>query len=90
MEERRGSEMARFRLTQAVVVGQFRWSAGDTVADSQANAQPGDHVWVGLNSATMVEGMTPLDSSATSMRAASNYANVPVRNVIYGVDSISA
>jgi len=82
--------MARFRLTQAVPLGQFRWTAGDTVADSQANAQPGDHVWVGLTSATMVEGMTPLDASATSMRAASQWANVPLRNVIYGVDSISA
>ena len=82
--------MARFRLTQAVPVGQFRWSAGDTVADSQANAQPGDHVWIGLNSATMAEGMTPLDASATSVRAASAWANVPLRNVIYGVDSVSA
>ena len=82
--------MARFQLTQAVIVGPFRWTAGDTVADSQANAQVGDHVWVGLNSATMVEGMTPLDASATSMRAASRWAGVPLRNAISGVDSISA
>jgi hypothetical protein len=82
--------MARFRLTQALIVGQFRWSAGNTVADSQANAQPGDIVWTGLSSTTMIEGMTPLDSSATSMRAASQWANVPLRNVIYGVDSISS
>ena len=80
--------MARFRLTQALIVGQFRWSAGNTVADSQANAQAGDIVWTGLNSATMVEGMTPLDGLATSMRAASQWANVPLRNVIFGVDSI--
>jgi hypothetical protein len=82
--------MARFRLTQAVAVGQFRWPAGDTVADSQANALGGDHVWTGLNSTTMFEGMTPLDASATSMRAASQWANVPLRNVIYGVDSVSS
>jgi hypothetical protein len=82
--------MARFRLTQAAIVGQFRWPAGDTVADSQANAQAGDNVWVGLNSATMCEGVTPLDAAATSMRAASQWANVPLRNVIFGVDSISA
>jgi hypothetical protein len=82
--------VARFQLTAAVVVGAYRWNAGDTVADSQANAQSGDHVWVGLNSATMIEGMTPLDASATSMRAASQWANVPLRNVIFGVDSVSA
>ena len=82
--------MARFQLTQAVVVGQFRWAAGTFVADSQAAAQPGDQVWTGLNSTTMFEGMTPLDSSATSMRAASRWAGVPLRNVISGVDSISA
>jgi len=82
--------MARFQLTQAVLVGQVRWTAGDTVADSQAAAQAGDHVWIGLNSATMVEGMTPLDASATSMRAASRWAGVPLRNVISGVDSVSA
>jgi hypothetical protein len=80
--------MARFRLTQSLIIGQFRWAAGNTVADSQANAQAGDIVWTGLSSTTMIEGMTPLDSSATSMRAASQWANVPLRNVIYG--SISA
>jgi len=80
--------MARFRLTQAMIIGQFRWPAGNTVADSAAAAQPGDVVWTGLSSTTMVEGMTPLDASATSMRNASQWASVPLRNVIFGVDSI--
>jgi hypothetical protein len=83
--------MARFRTTasfysDAVGVGKVR--AGKTVADSVANAQPGDVVWTGLNAQSLPAGFTPLDASATSMRAASQWANTPVANVCYGVDSI--
>jgi hypothetical protein len=80
--------MARFKLTQAVAVSPWRFRAGETVADSQANAQLGDRVWNGLTSATMAPGMAPLDASATSMKAASVYANEPAATAISGADSI--
>ena len=80
--------MARFKLTQAVAVSPWRFHAGEIVADSQANAQLGDRVWNGLTSATMAPGMTPLDASATSMKAASPFANEPAATAITGADSI--
>jgi hypothetical protein len=83
--------MARFRSTQSfyvdgAAVGKVQ--AGRTIADSQANAQPGDVVWVGLNSQSLPAGMVPLDSSATTMRNASQWANTPISATILGVDSI--
>jgi hypothetical protein len=82
--------MARFQLTQAVHVGDKRFRAGSAVADTQGNALPGDKVWVGLNSATMIEGMTPLDASATTMKAASRFASVAPRLWITGCESVDA
>ena len=73
--------MARFRLTRAVAVSPFRFNAGQTVADSQVNAQPGDQIWPTLTAQTMIAGMQPLDASAT---------NEPAVNVITGLDSINA
>jgi hypothetical protein len=81
--------MARFKLTQAVAVSQYRFSADQIVADSQANAQPGDQIWNGLTAAKMIPGMQPLDGSATTMKAASIYANEPTVTSITGVDSIN-
>jgi hypothetical protein len=83
--------MARFKLTasfyaDAVGVGKVR--AGRTVADSQANALPGDVVWTGLNAQSLPAGFTPLDASADAMRAASRWVNIPAGIVCYGVDSI--
>jgi hypothetical protein len=83
--------MARFMTTSAfyvdgAAVGRVR--AGRTVADSQANAMPNDVVWTGLNSQSLPQGMTPLDGSASSMRAASRWANTPIANVCLGGDSV--
>jgi hypothetical protein len=83
--------MARFRTTAsfyADAIGVGRVRAGRTVADSQANAVPGDVVWSGLNAQSLPAGFTPLDASATSMRAASQWAGTPVGNVCLGVDSV--
>jgi hypothetical protein len=70
----------------AVGVGRVR--AGKTVADSAANALPGDTVWQGLNSQSLPAGFTPLDGAATSMRNASQWANTPIANVCLGGDSV--
>lgn len=83
--------MARFKVQQAFycdAVGVGRVRAGRTVADSQANAQPGDIVWTGLNSQSLPAGMVPLDASATSMKASSQWAGIPDATVILGVHSI--
>jgi hypothetical protein len=76
--------MARFKLTQAVALPRNRYFAGQIVA------QPGDQIWVGLTSQTMVGGMQPLDASATTMKNASIYAGEPTVTSITGVDSINA
>jgi hypothetical protein len=83
--------MARFQTTAAFYadatgVGKVR--AGRTVADTAGNALPGDIVWTGLNAVSLPAGFTPLDASATSMRAASRWANTPVGTGCLGVDSV--
>jgi hypothetical protein len=63
--------MARFKLVgsfYADAVGVGKVSAGRTVADSQANAQPGDVIWLGLNSNSLPQCFVPLDDAAYSMR----------------------
>ena len=83
--------MARFRLTQSIyvdgaAVGHLR--AGRIICDSQANALPGDVVWVGLNAQSLPAGSVPLDSSASAMLTGSRWANSPLSATILGVDSI--
>jgi hypothetical protein len=83
--------MARFRVLSAIYVDGSavgKVAAGRTVASDQASAQPNDVVWVGLNSNSLPAGFQPLDASAQSMRAASQWANTPISATILGVDSI--
>jgi hypothetical protein len=83
--------MARFMLTHAAVgPGARRLRAGQTVADTLANAQAGDFVWVGLTGTKMPLGMTPLDASGSTMRGQSTWAALPVATVCTGADSIDA
>jgi hypothetical protein len=83
--------VARFQLTHATLgPGARRLRAGQTIADTQGNALPGDFVWTGLSSANMPLGCTPLDGAGTTMRNASRWASVPVANACTGVDSIDA
>jgi hypothetical protein len=80
--------MARFRLTQSIVVGAVDYHGGEVVTDIQPPSVPGDRVWLGLSSAVMAPGMVPLDGAATTMKAASAFANEQVPNAILGVHSI--
>jgi hypothetical protein len=83
--------VARFMTTSAFyadAVGVGRVRAGRCVADSVANALPGDIVWNGLNSQSLPAGFTPLDASASSMRNASQWAGTPIANVCLGSDSV--
>jgi hypothetical protein len=88
---KRRLKVARFMTTAAFyadAVGVGRVRAGKTVADSANATLPGDIVWTGLNSNSLPAGFTPLDAAATSMRAASRWANTPVANVCLGADSV--
>jgi len=80
--------MARFRLTQSIFVKDTKYHGGEVVTDIQPPSVATDRVWLGLSSATMAPGMVPLDGSATSMKAASAFANENVPNAILGVHSI--
>jgi hypothetical protein len=81
--------MARFRLAAAFHVGgSIRYRASTVLADSGANAQPGDVVWTGMNSNTIREFFVPLDASAADMFGNSKYAGRPAPTAITGADSI--
>ena len=82
--------MARFRLNAALQVGHFHYRIGTILADSNANALPGDKVWTGMSAATLVADMIPLDGAASTMLAASKYAGIPPRTWTTGVESIDA
>jgi hypothetical protein len=82
--------MARFQLTAALHTAQARYRAGTILADSQANALPGDKVWTGMNAASLIADMVALDGAATTMRNASKYAGVTPRGWITGAESIDA
>jgi hypothetical protein len=82
--------VSRFQLTQAIALPQVRFKAGDIVTDVQPATVAGDRYWQGLSSATMAPGMVPLDGGATTMKAASQFANEAIRTWITGADSISA
>jgi len=68
--------MARFRMQSAFHFGGTRVRAGQVLVDSQANAQPGDVVFTGLNSNSVPHGAVALDGSATTMINASRWAGV--------------
>jgi hypothetical protein len=80
--------MARFRLTQSIVVAAIKYHGGEVVTDVQPPSVAGDRVWLGLSSAVMAPGMVPLDASATTMKQGSVFANEQVPTVILGVHSI--
>lgn len=80
--------MARVKLTAAMYIGSTRLHAGQTMADSTANALAGDFVWTGLNSATWIPAMTPLDGAANTMKAGSQYASVAAGTSCDGVSSV--
>ena len=79
--------MARFLLLKAHVLGGTPLIIGTSVADSTANAQPGDFVWSGLNTSTISNAMQSLDMDAIAMRAPSRYPTEP-SSWTSGADSI--
>lgn len=80
--------MARFQTTAAFVMNHKSYKAGTIFADTQGNALAGDIVWIGtLNAAAMSPHLQPLDAGATTVKAASRFANSPVPT-IDGVNSI--
>jgi hypothetical protein len=80
--------MARFQLTQSIVVGATKYHGGEIVTDTIPLTVPGDRHWPTLTAATMAPGMIPLDGPATTMKQASAFANENVPKVIHGVHSI--
>jgi hypothetical protein len=80
--------MARFRLTQSIIVGAVKYHGGEVVTDTIPITIAGDRHWPTLSSATMAPGMIALDASATTMKNASVFANEQVPNAILGVHSI--
>jgi hypothetical protein len=79
--------MARFMMTRKFHYGSVVVAAGKTLADSAANAQPGDFVYTALNSGNVPAGAIALDASATSMLNASRWAGV-AWGAPSGVDSV--
>jgi hypothetical protein len=61
--------MSRFYLIEAHHDGTRRYRAGTKIADSVANAQPGDQVSATL-CAKPSQGMAPLDAAAVAAMAA--------------------
>jgi len=80
--------MARFQLTQSIVVGAVKYHGGEVVTDTIPLTVPTDRHWPTLSAATMAPGMIPLDGPATTMKQASAFANEQVPNLILGVHSI--
>jgi hypothetical protein len=81
--------MARFRLVTTHVFGSVQVRAGTVVADSVANALPGDFVWSAMSPSALSPEMTPLDGAAINMRAASvNVSRTPQRTFATGAESI--
>jgi hypothetical protein len=60
--------MSRFWLSAACSAGPYRFRAGTTLADSTANALPGDKINATL-CATPFAGMMPLDAAAVTALA---------------------
>ena len=85
--------MARFGSTVSFTVPTSpngthkKYKAGQTYADTAANALAGDVVWYGMSSATMSPGLIPLDGAATTMKNASVYAGISIARPD-GVNSI--
>ena len=88
--------MARFQLYGAHVFGAIRVRAGKTIADTAANAQPGDVVVGPLTSSSVTPTMSPLDAAATALKGGSLYPGAPLYPeqqmpcTISGVASIDA
>jgi hypothetical protein len=69
------ADLARFRATGAVVIGDRKYPAGTVFADGATGILPGDVHWWDLTVAKLSPNLVPLDAGAQSMMAASRFAN---------------
>jgi len=78
--------MARWQATAAIMIGDKKYKAGQTYADTTGNAVAGDVVWAAC--ATHVSPcLVPLDGSATTAKNAGAFKLYPVPT-IDGVNSV--
>jgi len=81
--------MARWQGLAAFVIGNRKYKAGQTYADTTGNAQAGDVVYAPFGTAGGISPMlVPLDASATSLKNASRFAGQAVPCTITGANSI--
>lgn len=79
--------MARFGSTGAFIVNHVKYKAGQTYADTKANAIGKDVIWPDVaNSSSMSPSLVPLDGAATTIYNASRFVGQSTR--IDGVNSI--
>jgi hypothetical protein len=84
--------MARFGSTQAFIVNHVKYKAGQTFADTRANAIGKDVVWPDVaNSSSMSPGLVALDAGAIAIYNASRFVGQTTRidgaNSIGGIES---
>jgi len=81
--------MARWQGLAAFVIGQKKYKAGQTYADTSGNALAGDVVYAPFGTAGGISPMLlPLDGAATTLRGSSAFATHPIPCTITGVNSI--
>lgn len=79
--------MARYGSTVAFIVNHVKYSAGQTFADTKANAIGKDIVWPDVaNSSSMSPGLVALDGAAVTIYNASRFVGQTTR--IDGANSI--
>jgi hypothetical protein len=82
------ANLARFMLTRSFHFSGTHLRARKTIADSQANAQPGDVVWTGLTAASLPQGFNPLDAAGTTLKSQSRWASALADTWVCGADSV--
>lgn len=79
--------MARFGSTAAFLVNHIKYKAGQTYADTKANAIGNDVVWPDVaNSSSMSPGLVALDGAAVTIYNASRFVGQTTR--IDGANSV--
>jgi hypothetical protein len=81
--------MARWQGLAAFVVGNKRYKAGTTYADTSGNALPGDVVYAPFGTAGGLSPMlNPLDAAAIALKGGSPFASSTIPCTITGANSI--
>jgi hypothetical protein len=81
--------MARWQGLAAFVIGNKKYKAGTTYADTVGNAVGGDVVYAAFGTSGGLSPMlVPLDAPAVALRNGSAFATTPLPCTITGVNSI--